>query len=107
MNPAVSDTPNRQHLPGPGGSVFAEIDDWHKLPAGMSFCDVPGVTVGPDDRVYLLTRGECPRSPDHPIVVLEADGSFVKSFGDGSFTFTHAIAFGVDGLLYAVDVGGH
>jgi sugar lactone lactonase YvrE len=107
MNPTVSETPSPQHLPGPGGSVFADVENWHRLPAEMTFCDVPGVAVGPDDRVYLMTRGNCPRSPDHPIVVLEPDGTFVTSFGDGDFTFPHAIAFGVDGLLYAVDVGGH
>jgi sugar lactone lactonase YvrE len=65
------------------------------------------VATGPDDRVYLLTRGNCPRSPDHPVIVLEADGSFVRAFGDGDFTFPHAIAVGVDGLLYCTDVGGH
>jgi len=92
---------------GPGGRVFREVEDWARLPAGWSFCDVPGVAVDRDDRVYLLTRGNCPRSPDHPIIVLEPDGTFVRSFGDGSFTFTHAIAVGVDGLLYCVDVGGH
>jgi hypothetical protein len=51
MNPSVSDTPSRQQLPGPGGSVFAEVQDWHTLPDGMTFCDVPGVAAGPDDRV--------------------------------------------------------
>src|SRR5258708_1288956 len=92
---------------GPGGRIFAEVEDWPRLPDGWSFCDVPGVTVGPDDRVYLFTRGNCPRSADHPIIVLESDGTFVRSFGEGSFKFAHAIAFGVDGLLYCVDVGAH
>jgi sugar lactone lactonase YvrE len=87
--------------------VFTEVEDWARLPEGWSFCDVPGVAVGPDDRVYLHNRGNCPRSADHPIIVLEPDGSFVRSFGEGYFTFAHAIAMGVDGLLYAVDVGGH
>jgi sugar lactone lactonase YvrE len=68
---------------------------------------VPGVTTGPDDRVYLLTRGNCPRSTDHPVIVLEPDGTFVRAFGDGAFDFPHAIAMGVDGLLYCTDVGGH
>jgi sugar lactone lactonase YvrE len=103
----MTDMVQTGQLLGPGGRVFTELDDWAKLPAGMSFCDVPGVAVGPDDRVYLLTRGDCPRSPDHPILVLEPDGSFIRTFGEGDFTFAHAIAFGVDGLLYAVDVGGH
>ena len=56
---------------GPGGRVFQEIEGWAQLPQGWTFCDVPGVTTGPDDRVYLLTRGNCPRSTDHPVIVLE------------------------------------
>jgi sugar lactone lactonase YvrE len=100
-------TETARQIRGPAGRVFAEVEDWARLPAGWSFCDVPGIAVGPDDRVYLFTRGNCPRSADHPIIVLESDGTFVRSFGEGSFTFAHAIAFGVDGLLYCVDVAGH
>jgi sugar lactone lactonase YvrE len=94
-------------LRGPGGRVYREVKDWAQLPDGWTFCDVPGVTVGPDGRVYVLTRGNCPRSTDHPVIVLEPDGTFVRSFGEGSITFAHAIAMGVDGLLYCVDVGDH
>jgi sugar lactone lactonase YvrE len=94
-------------LQGPGGRAFVEVEDWLQLPNGWTACDVPGITVGPDDRVYLFTRGNCPRSNDHPVIVLESDGTFVRSFGEGAFTFAHAITFGVDGLLYCVDVGGH
>jgi len=92
---------------GPGGRVFREVEDWARLPDGWTFCDVPGVTVDADGRVYLFTRGNCPRSADHPVIVLEPDGTFVRSFGEGSITMAHAIALGVDGLLYCVDVGGH
>ncbi|HLZ30826.1 MAG TPA: peptidyl-alpha-hydroxyglycine alpha-amidating lyase family protein [Chloroflexota bacterium] len=94
-------------IKGPGGRIFNEIQNWAQLPAGWSFCDVPGVAVGQDDRVYVFCRGNCPRSADHPIIVLESDGTFVRSFGDGLFTMPHAIALGVDGLLYCVDVGAH
>ena len=92
---------------GPGGRVYQEVEGWAEVPSGWTFCDVPGVATGPDDRVYLLTRGNCPRSSDHPVIVLEQDGSFVRACGDGTFTFPHAIAVGVDGLLYCTDVGGH
>jgi sugar lactone lactonase YvrE len=94
-------------LRGPGGRAYTAVEDWLQLPAGWTVCDVPGVAVGPDDRVYLITRGNCPRSADHPVIVLEPDGTLVRSFGEGLFEFTHAIAFGVDGLLYCTDVGGH
>jgi sugar lactone lactonase YvrE len=94
-------------LRGPGRRAYREVEDWAQLPGGWTFCDVPGVTVGPDGRVYVLTRGNCPRSTDHPVIVLESDGTFVRSFGEGAITFAHAIAMGVDGLLYCVDVGDH
>lgn len=94
-------------ITGPGERVFREVENWLQLPNNWTACDVPGITVGPDDRVYLFTRGNCPRSGDHPVIVLESDGTFVRCFGEGDFEFPHAIAMGVDGLLYCVDVGGH
>jgi len=103
----VSDQGLGAALSGPGGRTFREVDNWAQVPDGWSFCDVPGVSVGPDDRVYVLTRGNCPRSEDHPIIVFEPDGTFVRSFGEGLIMFAHAIAVGVDGLLYCVDVSGH
>jgi sugar lactone lactonase YvrE len=98
---------SRGQVRGPAGSVYEEAAEWARVPSGWTFCDVPGVATGPDDRVYLLTRGNCPRSPDHPVMVFEPDGTFVRAFGDGQFEFPHAIAIGIDGLLYCTDVGGH
>ncbi len=103
----ASESASTGKIQGPKGRVFSEVEDWAQLPSGWTFCDVPGVAIGPNDRVYLMTRGNCPRSPDHPVVVLESEGTFVRAFGDSSFEFAHAIAIGVDGLLYCVDVGGH
>jgi sugar lactone lactonase YvrE len=103
----VTGTIETPRLQGPGGRTFAEVEDWLQLPNEWTACDVPGITVGPDDRVYLFTRGNCPRSADHPVIVLETDGTFVRSFGEGAFEFAHAIAMGSDGLLYCVDVAGH
>ena len=59
--------------------MFSEVEDWAQVPPGRTFCDVPGVAVGPDDRVYLCTRGNCPPSADHPIIVLEPDGTFARA----------------------------
>lgn len=92
---------------GPAGRTYEEVAEWPDVPRDWTFCDVPGVAIGPDDRVYLLSRGNCPTSPDHPVMVFEPDGTLVRAFGDGQFTMPHAIAFGVDGLLYCTDVGGH
>ena len=103
----VTEAIESSRLQGPGGHAFSEVEDWLRLPHEWTACDIPGITVGADDRVYLFTRGNCPRSADHPVIVLESDGTFVRSFGEGAFDFAHAITMGVDGLLYCVDVGGH
>jgi sugar lactone lactonase YvrE len=94
-------------LQGPNGRLYREVENWAHMPSGWTFCDVPGIAVGSDELVYVLSRGNCPRSNDHPVLVFRSDGTFVRSFGDGAFTMTHAIAMGVDGLLYCTDAGGH
>jgi len=48
--------PGTVEIAGGGGRVFAEVEDWAKLPAGWTFCDVPGVAVDSQERVYLFTR---------------------------------------------------
>ena len=60
----------RVQLQGPDGRAYREIDNWLNLPNDWTVCDVPGVTTGPDDRVYIINRGNCPRSSDHPIIVV-------------------------------------
>jgi hypothetical protein len=65
------------------------------------------VAVDAQDRVYVLNRGQSPMSPDHPVIVFERDGTFVRSFGDGLFTFAHGISLDAAGNVYCVDSGDH
>lgn len=82
---------------------FEAIEGWEQLPDGMTLHETPGVAVDAADRVYLLTR-----NTDNPVIVLDADGSFVRSFGAGVFSArTHAITAGPDGLIYCTDDGHH
>ena len=59
------------------------------------------IVVGPGDRVYVINRGE------HPMMVFEADGTFVRSWGEGVFTRAHGVTLGPDGNLYCADDDGH
>jgi DNA-binding beta-propeller fold protein YncE len=60
------------------------------------------VAVDSEDRVYLLCRG------DDPVMVYAPDGRFLKSWGQGLFTFrTHGITIGPDNSVYCVDDGAH
>jgi len=51
--------------------------------------------------VYVYNRGE------HPMMVFEADGTFVTSWGEGVFTRAHGVTLGPDGHLYCADDDGH
>jgi hypothetical protein len=66
---------------GSGAFCYEAPAAWEQLPAGMTLAECAGVAVDEDGLVYLLTR-----NVDNPVVVLDADGGVVRSFGAGVFT---------------------
>lgn len=63
--------------------------------------DVAAVAVDSRDRVYLFNRGE------HPMIVLDRDGNFLRSWGEGLFSRAHGLHIGPDETLYCTDDGDH
>ena len=87
---------------GSGALTFEYVDNWAQLPEGWSFIDVAGVAVDSKDQVYALNRSE------HPIIVFDRDGKFLRSFGEGAFSKrTHGIHIAADDSIYCVDDGLH
>ncbi len=88
---------------GSGDFTYTFVDGWAKLPGGMTFKECPGVAVDSRDNVYVLTRGE------HPIIVLEKDGNYIRSFGEGLFSDdrTHGLYIGHDDSVMVADDGIH
>jgi hypothetical protein len=74
---------------------------WAKPPEGMEILDIPGITVGPDDRVYAFSRGQ------RAMLVFERDGTFVTSWGEDFFVWPHGVRYGRDGFLYCTDEVDH
>ena len=68
---------------GSGDHRYRVVDNWAKLPAGWSLTDVASVAVDSKDRIYVFNRGA------HPMVVLDRDGNFIKSWGEGLFSRAH------------------
>ena len=78
------------------------VENWAKLPSDMTFQECPGVAVDSRDNVYVLTRGE------HPIIVFDKDGKFIRSFGEGLFSNrTHGLYISRDDSVLAADDGIH
>jgi DNA-binding beta-propeller fold protein YncE len=87
---------------GDGALTFEYVDNWAQLPDGWSFVDVAGVAIDSKDNVYALNRSE------HPVMVFDQDGKFLRSFGEGAFSKrTHGIHIAPDESVYCVDDGLH
>ena len=88
---------------GSGDFTYTFVDGWAKLPGGMTFKECPGVAVDSRDNVYVLTRGE------HPIIVLDKDGNYIRSFGQGFFSDdrTHGLYIAHDDSVLVADDGIH
>ena len=86
---------------GSGEHRYRVVENWAKLPDGWDLRDVAAVAVDSKDRVYVFNRG------DHPMVVLNRDGYFVKSWGEGLFRRAHGLHIDADDNLYCTDDGDH
>ena len=84
------------------GIRYSVVEGWEQLPTGYAHRDVAGVAVDGEDRVYLMCRG------DHPVMVYDQKGKFLRSWGEGDFTYrTHGIYVAPNGTLFCTDDGNH
>lgn len=86
---------------GTGRFTYTADDKWAKLPEGWSFVEVVGVGTDRQDRVFVFNRGE------HPVIVLDRDGNFLRCWGEGLFARPHGLFVGPDDSVYCTDDQGH
>ncbi len=87
---------------GTGAYRYEVVEGWAKLPPGHEFdADVAAVGVDAHDRVYAFNRGR------HPMVVLDRDGRFLGSWGEGVFRRPHGVHVAPDDTLWLTDDGDH
>ncbi len=88
---------------GSGKFTYEALPTWQKLPDGVTLKETPGVAVNSRDEVYAITR-----NTDHPVMVFDREGNFLRSFGKGIFSErTHGIFIGPDDTVYCADDGTH
>jgi len=85
---------------GQGDFKYELAEGWEQLPAGWHHGDVAGVATDDQDRVYVLNRSE------HPVMVYDRDGRFLRSWGEGLFTRPHGITI-VGDVVYLADDSNH
>lgn len=86
---------------GSGEFTYVIVENWATLPDGWRLGDVAGVGVDRSDCVYLFHRGE------HPLIVLDRAGNYLRSWGDGVFRRPHGVHMGPDESIYLTDDGDH
>ncbi len=84
---------------GSGKYTYEVVEDWAKLPAGMSFGTVSAVATDSQDRVYAFQRAE------PPVVVFDRQGNYLNSWGQGMFENPHGIFIAND-IAYLTDREG-
>jgi hypothetical protein len=78
---------------------FYLVENFFHYPPNSIVGRVSGIAVGPTGNIFALNRGY------HPMLEFKSDGSFVRSWGEGSTMFvgTHTLRFDPQGNLWYVD----
>ncbi len=80
---------------------YRVVDGWGKLPEGWRFVEATAVAVDRTDNVYVFNRG------DHPVIVFDREGAFLRSWGEGLVGRAHGITIGPDDAVWLTDDGHH
>jgi NHL repeat-containing protein len=86
---------------GSGAFTYEVTENWGRLPDGWTYKEVAAVGVDRRDQVYLFTRGE------HPVIVFDRAGNFLRSWGEGTFKRAHGVTMGPDDTICLTDDGDH
>src|SRR6478672_83952 len=82
---------------GTGSHTYEVHEEWARPPQGIDIL-AASVTVDSKDNVYCFNRVK-----EHPVVVFDRDGNFLRSWGAGLFAFPHTIRADKDDNLWLVD----
>ena len=86
---------------GSGDYTYAAVPGWAQLPPGWRFKEIGAVGVDGHDNVYVFNRGE------HPMIVFDRDGKFLRSWGEGVFPRAHGLHMGPDDTVWLTDDADH
>src|ERR1700730_18907177 len=78
---------------------FHLVENFFHYPANYIIGRVSGIAVGPTGTIVALNRGY------HPVLEFKPDGTFTRSWGEGSgmFAGAHQVRFDPQGNLWYVD----
>ena len=73
--------------------------DWGNIPDGWTYKEATAVDVDSKDRVYVFNRGTV------PMIIFDAQGNILDTWGEGVFSNPHGVTIGPDDEVFCVDNG--
>lgn len=101
MPPALPQSTAQATFVGHGAFQYQALPNWAQLPPSWSFVEAVGLATDSSGNSLVFNRGE------HPIIVLDRQGRFLRSWGEGFFVRPHGIQVGPDDSIYCVDDFDH
>ena len=82
-------------------AAWQPVPDFFQVPAGVTLGACTAVAENSRGEIFFFHRGE------QPILVFDADGKFLRSFGDGLVGSSHGLRIDADDNVWATDIGNH
>src|ERR1035438_7596701 len=92
--------PNSQPNP------YRAIENLLKMPDGRVWGSASGIAIAPNGNIWVAERcgaNLCAGSPANPILLFDAAGNLLRSFGGGVFVFPHGLTLDAEGNLWITD----
>ena len=80
---------------------YKPVPEAFKLPAGANFGGTSGIAINSKGNIFVLHRGPM------PVMEFDADGAFIRGFGDGLFERPHGLRIDAQDNIWATDVAAH
>src|SRR5262245_14199524 len=96
MWPAVYPSAARRSRHGESMN-YRPVVGWGRLPETWSYVEATSVAVDGKDNVIVFNRGQ------HPVIIFDREGRFLRSWGEGLIRRAHGITVGPDGSYWLTD----
>ena len=81
------------------GGTYRLVENWAQLPPGTQWGVITAVGVDAQDNVFAFQRSE----PTSKVMVFDAHGKYLRTWGEGAFTYPHGLRVLRDGLVWIAD----
>ncbi|MGL4288101.1 MAG: 6-bladed beta-propeller, partial [Phreatobacter sp.] len=85
------------HITAPALPYVAVAESF-KLPPGANFHGTSGIAFNSRGHIFVIHRGPM------PLMEFDADGNFIRGFGDGMFERSHGLRIDAEDNIWATDV---